>query len=275
MKLSLSKRLLFAGTAMLLALGVLEVFLALVGVRPESYLPDAYVGFEGYTPLFEEWTDEEGKLWMRTVPSRRLFFNDQRFSKVKPAGGLRVFTLGGSTTYGRPYRDPTSFTGWMRSLVSEASPEAPVEIINAGGISYASYRVARLMEELLAYQPDVFVIYTGHNEFLEKRIYHKRPSLPTGLIRMAGAARHLRSATWVKRWIEPLTEAGREEEKARQLLKGEVDAVLDKGLGPDAYVRDPEGQQQILEHYTFNLHRMVQMARSVGAEVLFVQPASN
>ena len=48
-----------------------------------------------------------------------------------------------------------------------------------------------------------------------------------------------------------------------------------KGLGPNAYVRDPEGQQQILEHYTFNLHRMVQMARSVGAEVLFVQPASN
>ncbi|MEC7904328.1 MAG: tetratricopeptide repeat protein [Verrucomicrobiota bacterium] len=275
MKLSLSKRLLFAGTAMLLALGVVEGFLALVGVRPESYLPDAYVGFEGYTPLFEEWTDEEGKLWMRTVPSRRMFFNDQRFSKVKPASGLRVFTLGGSTTYGRPYRDPTSFTGWMRSLVSKASPEAPVEIINAGGISYASYRVARLMEELLAYQPDVFVIYTGHNEFLEKRIYHKRPSLPTGLIRMAGAARHLRSATWVKRWIEPLTEAGREEEKARQLLKGEVDAVLDKGLGPNAYVRDPEGQQQILEHYTFNLHRMVQMARSVGAEVLFVQPASN
>ncbi len=166
MKLSLSKRLLFAGTAMLLALGVVEGFLALVGVRPESYLPDAYVGFEGYTPLFEEWTDEEGKLWMRTVPSRRMFFNDQRFSKVKPASGLRVFTLGGSTTYGRPYRDPTSFTGWMRSLVSKASPEAPVEIINAGGISYASYRVARLMEELLAYQPDVFVIYTGHNEFL-------------------------------------------------------------------------------------------------------------
>ena len=60
-----------------------------------------------------------------------------------------------------------------------------MEIINTGGISYASYRVARLMEELLAYQPDVFVIYTGHNEFLEKRIYHKRPSLPTGLIRMA------------------------------------------------------------------------------------------
>ena len=61
MKLSLSKRLLFAGTAMLLALGVVEGFLALVGVRPESYLPDAYVGFEGYTPLFEEWTDEEGE----------------------------------------------------------------------------------------------------------------------------------------------------------------------------------------------------------------------
>ena len=41
MKLSLSKRLLFAGTAMLLALGVVEGFLALVGVgqSPTCLMP--------------------------------------------------------------------------------------------------------------------------------------------------------------------------------------------------------------------------------------------
>ena len=36
----------------------------------------------------------------------------------------------------------------------------------SGGVSYASYRVAALMEELVRYEPDLFVIYSGHNEFL-------------------------------------------------------------------------------------------------------------
>jgi len=46
-------------------------------------------------------------------------------------------------------------------------------LINAGGISYASYRIAKLMEELIRFQPDLFIIYTGHNEFLEERTYRE------------------------------------------------------------------------------------------------------
>ena len=45
------------------------------------------------------------------------------------------------------------------------------EVINAGGISYASYRVALVVKELAAYAPDLFVVYSGHNEFLERRTY--------------------------------------------------------------------------------------------------------
>ena len=44
-------------------------------------------------------------------------------------------------------------------------------MINAGGISYASYRVAVVIKELARYEPDLFIIYTGHNEFLEERTY--------------------------------------------------------------------------------------------------------
>ena len=32
-------------------------------------------------------------------------------------------------------------------------------------------RVAVLMEELVDYDPDLFVVYSGHNEFLERRTY--------------------------------------------------------------------------------------------------------
>ena len=43
--LSVFKRVLFSLIAVALALGLLEAGLALIGIQPESYLPDPYVGF--------------------------------------------------------------------------------------------------------------------------------------------------------------------------------------------------------------------------------------
>ena len=79
--------------------------------------------------------------------------------------------MGGSTTFGRPYDDATSFCGWLRELLPELEPAHEWEVVNAGGVSYASYRVSLLMEELVKYDPDIFVIYSGQNEFLEDRTY--------------------------------------------------------------------------------------------------------
>ena len=90
--------------------------------------------------------------------------------------------MGGSTTYGRPFDDATSFCGWLRELLPVADPSRQWELINAGGISYASYRVAALMEELADYQPDVFIVYSGQNEFLERRTY-------SGIIEMPAPVR--------------------------------------------------------------------------------------
>ena len=109
--------------------------------------------------------------WLVTAQNKRGYFNVQGFPQVKAPGTYRIFTLGGSTTYGRPYDDKTSFSGWLREFLPMADSQRNWEVINAGGISYASYRVAHLMEELVNYQPDLFIIYTGHNEFLEERTY--------------------------------------------------------------------------------------------------------
>ena len=46
-----------------------------------------------------------------------------------------------------------------------------VEVINAGGICYASYRLLDLVDECLNYEPDLIIVMCGHNEFLEPRHY--------------------------------------------------------------------------------------------------------
>jgi tetratricopeptide (TPR) repeat protein len=269
-RLSLLKRLIFSGVAILLSFGLIELILLLLGVKPESFMPDPYVGFESTSRLFVE-----SGTHLETSPQRLQLFNQQSFARDKQNNVFRIFSMGGSTTFGRPYRDQTSFNGWMRAFLKVMVPDKEIEVINAGGVSYASYRVAKLMEELSEYQPDLFVVYTGHNEFLEDRIYHKLPQIPNSLKPLTRFARRLRSATLLKRAVNPWIRSGQEDKSVSKLLKGDVDAILDHTKGPDTYKRDKDGQEKVLKHFEFNLHRMVDIATSVGAKVVFVNPSSN
>lgn len=254
---------------------MVEGLLALLGVRPERYESDPYVGFSSQAPLFQEARTPDGRPIRITSKPKRVFFNAQQFPVEKTKGSFRVFCMGGSTAYGHPYSDSTSFSGWLRKYLAATAPEREWEVINAGGISYASYREARLMEELIHYQPDLFVIYGSHNEFLENRLY-TRVEKQSPLVGVASrVCRVSRLATVVKKATTSASTSRVANATPTQLLQSEPDTELEKTLGPTSYVRNDPLRDQILEHYRFNLRRMVDMARSVGAQVLFVVPASN
>ena len=51
--------------------------------------------------------------------------------------------------------------------MAEAHPARKIEAINASGVSYAMHRLNIVADELLRYEPDVFIVYSGHNEFVE------------------------------------------------------------------------------------------------------------
>jgi len=254
---------------------VVEGVLALSGVEPVRYEDDPYVGFSASFPLFVE---DAGSGRMITAPNKRRLFNAQSFPRDKPNGAYRIFCLGGSTTHGRPYGDSTSFCGWLRALLAAVEPDRRWEVVNAGGVSYASYRSAELMEELLEYEPDLFIVYSGHNEFLERRTY-------SGLIRTPAPVRGLtallgRTRLWAfgQGVLDRLADDPDQNDGAGEgstTLNPEVTTLLDGSIGPDAYARDPELRQQIVEHYRFNLGRMVDIGRSVGAETILITPAGN
>jgi tetratricopeptide (TPR) repeat protein len=271
--LSLGKRLLFSGIVLALFLGLGEGLLALAGIEPRIRGEDPYVGFAGQVPLFLEARDENGTGVFETAANKRRFFNEQRFAAEKPVGGRRLFCVGGSTTYGRPYFDATSFCGWLRELLPAADPSGPWEVVNAGGISYASYRVAALLEELARHRPDFVVIYTGHNEFLEERTYASVRDANPLLLRLGAWLRRSRIDAALRGLLARARRAGGEE--VRPLLAGEVSTILDRSVGPDAYRRDDALRERVLEHYRFNLERIVELTRGAGAEPLLVVPASN
>jgi len=254
--------------------GFLEGVLAIIGVRPTLLDKDPFVGFVSSVPLFVPGIDPDGRQILTTAANKLSNFNHQQFYKKKPAGTYRIFCLGGSTTYGRPYNDATSFAGWLRELLPRADPSRRWEVINAGGVSYASYRVARLMKELALYEPDLFIIYTGHNEFLEQRSYGALRDAP-GVVKST-AALLARTRTWaaMSLLIKRMNISSSPKQDERFRLTGEVDTQLEK-YGPDIYERDDNLRDKILMHYRLSLKRMVDIAESVDAEVIFVTPASN
>ncbi|MHC4121542.1 MAG: tetratricopeptide repeat protein, partial [Planctomycetota bacterium] len=202
-------------------------------------------------------------------------FNLQRFDRNKSADTYRVFCVGGSTTFGRPYDDTTSFCGWLREMLPKADPARKWELINAGGVSYASYRVAAVMEELARYEPDLFILYSGHNEFLERRTYGRIIDTPAAVRGLGAVMSRTRTYALVQRIVK--SSAGRPDKTAgqRAYLPGEVKTVLENSLGPEEYHRDSELRRQVLDHYRYNLMRMVDIARSAGAKAILVTPASN
>ncbi len=251
-----------------------ELALKLAGITPLHERNDPYVGFSGYAPLFIEHTSSTGASIFETAPNKIAWFNLQSFPAHKGKGVTRIFCLGGSTAYGHPYDDQTSFAGWLRVFLPAVDPNRRWEVINAGGVSYASYREARLMEEFAAYEPDLFIVYGGHNEFLEQRTYAKLLNTPK-IVRDVGAlASRLRLYSALHDLAyKPRAEAPSAEGGA--VLGAEVKTVLDRSVGPDYYHRDDAMQRAVVDHYRATLNRMTEISARVGAKMIFVTPASN
>ena len=275
LRLSLWKRLLFTAVTVAAFFALVEIVLAILGVRPVLYEKDPYVGFSSTIPLFVEKIGPNGKRMVVTAENKLGLFNPQHFPARTSSNTYRIFCMGGSTTFGRPYDDTTSFCGWLRAMLPKADPSRSWEVINAGGVSYASYRMAALMEELIRYKPDLFIIYSGHNEFLERRTYSRIIETPEAIRGLGAMASRTRIYTVMEGAVNKLRRHSGQTDGQRTHLPAEVKTMLADSVGPEDYYRDDELYQRVLDHYRYNLVRAVDVARSVDAEVILVTPASN
>jgi len=274
-QLSRSRKFLFATVAILTVFSSLEFVLWLCRVEPAYVQEDPYAGFSRHIPHFVAGSDSSGQTVLTVAPTKSLVLNPRQFTATKPKDVYRIVCLGGSTTYGRPFYDLTSFPGWLRELLPVAQPSRRWEVINGGAISYASYRALGLMEELAQYAPDLFIVYTGQNEFLERRTYQglsDSSSLLTGPLSLVFRTR---TATVVRNVLDL---AGARPSQARHrtpVLGEETKAIPLNAVGPAAYERDDAMQNEVVEHFQATLRRMVQVAQGARADILFVVPASN
>lgn len=250
------KKLLFCLLPVLLLLLGTEGLLRFIDYR--SPIEDPYESFVAQRPLFERRGDQ-----MVVAPARQGRFHSTTFAAAKPRDHIRIFVVGGSTTYGLHLENPEQdcYAGQLERILT-GRLDAPVNVINCGASAYASYRLTRIVEETASYSPDVIVIMTGHNEFLEPVHY-------AHLIESRSEPWYLRLRLVVA--IRTLCEMVRPELTLSPVNEPAV------GLEPfEKYaVRDDKEFEYALEHFRRNLNRMADAGAAHDVPVILCTTTSN
>ncbi|HEY4289040.1 MAG TPA: tetratricopeptide repeat protein [Puia sp.] len=125
------------------------------------------------TSLFIRYPDNKDYWVMNKYASERYFSdtvnetkgNIEPFAVKKAAGTFRIFILGESTTAGYPYFHNGSFHRWLQFRLMHEFPQLHFEVINVSLTAVNSWTVLDFGKQVINYQPDAVLIYTGHNEY--------------------------------------------------------------------------------------------------------------
>lgn len=239
--------------------------------RPDASV-DPFVGFHEVRPLFVPSQDQAS---YEIPPSRYAFFRPESFAAVKEDDEYRVFCLGGSTVQGRPWAIETSFTTWLELALNAAQPERRWQVVNCGGVSYASYRLTPILQEVLGHEPDLIIVYTGHNEFLEDRSYGHIKDMPGVIAQPCSWLARTRSYTLLDDRWRAFRGFGDGDSPGRPTLTTEAEAMLELDSGLGRYHRDDKWRRDTIAHFRFNLERMVRLADEANVPLLLMNPVCN
>ncbi len=161
----LSKRITFRTILLIIPivfLSLLELFLRVIN----------YGGDQSIVATIER----KGKMFYTMSQSAgKKYFNKDRyyyrkgshdyFEIEKTPNTVRVFCFGASTTAGFPYEYNAIPSEFLRERLATSYPDKNIEVINTAIAATNSFTVVEFEKELVRYQPDLFVVYMGQNEF--------------------------------------------------------------------------------------------------------------
>lgn len=115
---------------------------------------------------------------------------DVRFAPTKAPGTYRVFVVGGSSVFGLGVSEDSTLPSQIAAAIRAKMPNRTVEVINAGWIAADSERLRSLVSEVVHYDPDLVVAYTGQNEHFIH--FDPHAAAPSALDRFADLLGRLR-----------------------------------------------------------------------------------
>jgi len=128
------------------------------------------------------------------LTTKNLPFSVESFIyKEKKENSFRVFVVGASSAAGYPYLSSASFSKFIRKKLEILYPKKIIEVSNFSMSAINSYTVRDLMPELLKKEPDLILIYLGHNEYYG--------ALGVGSLESLGSSRFIVNTTlWLNKF---------------------------------------------------------------------------
>lgn len=131
------------------------------------------VGYGDDYPLFIPAPNEPAYRYQNPEVARRYFVQQQNvpnslydfFLAEKDTNTIRVVVQGGSSAAGYPYYRGGSFSRMLEQRLLQTFPGKNVEVVNTAMAAVNSFTLLDLAEEIIAIEPDVVLIYAGHNEY--------------------------------------------------------------------------------------------------------------
>ncbi|MDG2180138.1 MAG: hypothetical protein P8L78_00480 [Mariniblastus sp.] len=240
-----------------------------VGWQSADAITDPYIGFTEIRPLFE--LSAEGSEY-EIASNRMPLFCEAKFPATKADNEFRVFCIGGSTVQGRPFAPDTSFPKWLQLRLETLDSTKKWTVVNCGGVSYASYRLVPIVKEVLEYEPDLIVLYTGQNEFLEDRTYSQIKTAPRWIGRTHDRLSKVRTYSFLR---ASMMEAKPQPVDPENVLPADVEARLDFRGGLEQYERDDFWRKNVIEHFEQNLNGMVRAIQAVDVPLILCNPVTN
>lgn len=177
-----------------------------------------------------------GENWFRT-PGWEAEVRSPRSGWVraeKPAGLVRVLVLGESSAYGTPLDDHATWARQFEAQLRAGLGGRPVELLNLAVRAVTLSVVLDALPELLALDPDLVVLYAGHNEAygVRPRGFPRTTHLWRAVedLRLGEATPALRAARVGLQADERSPAGGAEERAIAERFAADLDALVG-GLG--------------------------------------------
>ena len=197
-------------------------------------------------------------------PTRPGYAEQSNFVMPKPKDTVRIFLIGESAAKGYPQPRNLAMSSFLRAMLSDAWPEKKVEVINLGTTAVASFPLVYQVRDALKFSPDLFIFYTGNNEFFGAygtASINAAGSLPLWALRWMRAARGLALVQVLDEWLYQGADENR--------------SLMEEMIGQTVIPADSPLRKAAADNLAANLGTMLDDVRAAGVPAIVCTTASN
>ena len=183
----------------------------------------------------------------------------------------RIVLLGGSTVQGYGVSPKENLQAHLSTLTSST-----YDVVNLGAAGYTSSQIVDMLPEVWSLQPDLLVLYTGHNDVI---FYPEIQSLFESQETKIGVWRKLRKSRifqWLEKALLPRETLSL---TFNQRLKSVYDESTDIPKTSEDILESHHKavfhESNILELLKFNINKIIDEAQKRNIDVILVSPVHN